>query len=89
MAAQKRGNVQRRAAVGILDVGLFALGDQLLDLGGIAACGRIVQPGIDPQLPLAGRRLREARRAAELGSADQESKAKNASRHGQANGQEG
>jgi len=49
---QKRGNMQRRAAVGVLNVGLFALGDQLLDLSGIAACGGVVEAGIDAQSPL-------------------------------------
>ena len=50
--AQKGGDVQWRAAVGVLNVGLFALGDQLLDLGGVAARGGIVKTGIDAQLPL-------------------------------------
>jgi len=68
--AQKRGDVQRRAAVGVLDVGLFALGDQLLDLGGVAARGGIVKPGIDAQLPLARRGLRKAYGAGELGCAN-------------------
>ena len=68
--AQKRGNVQRRAAVGVLDGGLFALADQLLDLGGVAARGGVVKPGIDAQLPLRRRGLRPARGAGELGCAN-------------------
>jgi len=68
--AQKGGDVQRRAAVGVLDVGLFALGDQLLDLGGVAARGGIVKTGIDAQLPLARRGLRKAYGAGELGCAN-------------------
>ena len=68
--AQKGGYVQRRAAVGVLDVGLFALGDQLLDLGGVAARGGVVKPGIDAQLPLARRGLRKAYGAGELGCAN-------------------
>src|SRR5262249_50946521 len=68
--AQKRGYVQRRAAVGVLNVGLFALGDQLLDLSGVAARGGVVEAGIDAQLPLARRRLREACGAGELGCAN-------------------
>jgi len=61
MLAQEGGNVQRGAAAGVLDVRLFAFGDQLLDLGGVAARGRVVQSGIDAQLPLARRRLSERR----------------------------
>lgn len=60
MLAKEGGDVQRRAAVGVLDVRAFALGDELLDLGDIAARGRVVQPGIDAQLALAGRDLRKA-----------------------------
>src|SRR5262249_46952595 len=76
-------DVQRRAAVGVLDVGLFALGDQLLDLGGVAARGGIVKPGIDAQLPLARRGLRKAYGAGELGYANRhESNQAKASRHG-------
>ncbi len=89
MAAQKRRDMQRRSAVGILNVGLFALTDQLLDLGSVAARGRVVESGIDAQLPLARRRLRDAYPAAQLGGANHESKAKKASRHGPAGGQTG
>src|SRR5882757_2382621 len=42
----------------VLDVRLFALGDQLLDLGNVAVGGCGVQSGIDAQLPFARRRLR-------------------------------
>src|SRR5262249_42571622 len=81
--AQKRGYVQRRAAVGVLNVGLFALGDQLLDLSGVAARGGVVEAGIDAQLPLARRRLREACGAGELGCANRhQSKKDKTSRHG-------
>ena len=80
---QKRGNMQRRAAVGVLNVGLFALGDQLLDLSGIAACGGVVEAGIDAQLPLARRRLRETCGAGELDCANHHlSKKAKTSRHG-------
>src|SRR5262249_42254889 len=87
MAAQKCRDVQRRSAVGILNVGLFALTDQLLDLGSVAARGRVVESGIDAQLPLARRRLRDAYPAAQLGGANHESKAKKAPRPGQPGGQ--
>ena len=62
MAAQKRGDKQRRSAVGVLDIGLFAFGDELLDLGGVAACGGVMQPGIDAQLPSFGGVCRGSRR---------------------------
>src|SRR5262249_30593201 len=79
--AQKRGDVQRRAAVGVLDGGLFALGDQLLDLGGIAARGGVVKAGIDAQLPVARRGLRQAWGGRGLGCARRHpSKKTNASR---------
>src|SRR5262249_24421579 len=87
MAAQKRRDMQRRSAVGILNVGLFALTDQLLDLGSVAARGRVGESGVDAQLPLARRRLRDAYPAAQLGGANHENKAKKASRHGPACGQ--
>jgi hypothetical protein len=46
-----------------------------------------MQPGIDALLLFARRRLSEARAAADLGSANYESKAKEASHHGPADGQ--
>jgi len=51
--------MKRRATLGILDVGLFALRDQLLDLGDVSARSGVVEAGIDAQLPLARRRLGE------------------------------
>ena len=87
MAAQKRRDMQRGSAVGVLDVGLFAFTDEPLDLDGIAARGGVMQPGIDPQLPFGRRRLRETCLAADLGSANHESKAKEASHFGPADGQ--
>ena len=62
--AQKRRDMQRGAAVGVLDVRFLARGDQLLDLGDVAARCCVVQAGIDAQLPLARRGLRGPRRAA-------------------------
>ena len=87
VAAQKRRDMQRGSAISVLNAGLFAFGDELLDLGGVAARGGVVQPGIDAQLPFTRRRLREARAAAELGSANHESKTKEASHDGPADGQ--
>ena len=51
--------MKRRAALGVLKVGLFAFRDQLLDRGDIPARRGVVEAGIDAQLPLARRRLRE------------------------------
>ena len=52
-------DVQRRAAVGVLDIRLLAFGDELFDLGDIAARGGVMQTGIDAQFPLGRWRLRE------------------------------
>src|SRR5262249_57443691 len=83
IVAEKGGEVEGAAAVGVLNVGLFALRDQLLDRSGVAARGGVVEPGIDAQLPFARRRLREACGAGELGCANRhQSKKAKASRHG-------
>src|SRR2546430_2395202 len=58
LLAAKGGDEERRTAAGILDIRLFAVGDQLLDRGDIAIGGRCMQPGIYPQITLARRRLR-------------------------------
>ena len=50
-------DVQRRAAVRILDVHPLAGGDQALDLGDVAAGGGGMQAGIDLEVALARRRL--------------------------------
>jgi hypothetical protein len=55
--AAERGDVQRRAAVGILEVRLLAFGNQLFDLGDIAVGGGGVQAGIDLQFTLGWRGL--------------------------------
>jgi len=60
LAAESSHN-ERRAALGILQVRLFAIGDQLLDRAGIAVGRGCMQPGIDTQLTFARRRLRRER----------------------------
>src|SRR5437868_7352169 len=81
--AQKRGDVQRRTAVSVLNIRLFALTDQPLDFADVAARGSVVQSGVDTQLPLARRALREARCAGKLDRADHDySKAGQVSGHG-------
>ncbi len=52
-------DVQRRAAVRILDVHPLAIGDQALDLGDVALGGGGMQTGIDPEVTLARWRLRQ------------------------------
>ena len=54
-------DVQRRAAVGILQVRLLASGDQLLDLSYVAIGGGGMQAGVDLQFTLGRRGLREQR----------------------------
>ena len=83
MLAQKRGDVQRRTAVSVLNIRLFALTDQPLDFADVAARRSVVQSGVDTQLPLARCSLREARCAGKLDRADHDhSKAGQVSRHG-------
>jgi hypothetical protein len=48
----ERRDEQRRAALGILEVGILAVGDQLLDLGHLATGGGGVQARIDRNLAL-------------------------------------
>src|SRR5262249_11124507 len=73
---------ERRAAVGVLNGGLLALRDELLDLGDVAARGGVVQPGIDAQLTLARRRLRPRSRAGSKQSKTADNNTKQASHHG-------
>ena len=59
--AAEGSDVQRRAAVGILQVRLLAGSDQLLDLGHIAIGGGGMQPGVDLEFALGRRSLRPQR----------------------------
>src|SRR3954466_1871836 len=59
MFAQEDSDVKGRAALGVLDVELFTLRGQLLDLGDVATRGGVMKAGIDAQLPFARRRLRD------------------------------
>ena len=52
-------DMKGRAALGVLDVELFALRGQLLDFGDVSTRGGVVKAGIDAQLPFARRRLRD------------------------------
>src|SRR5262249_16752986 len=80
--AQERGTMQRGAAVGILNIQLFALTDQPLDFHDVPAGSGVVQAGVDTQLPFAWWSLRKACRAAKLDRAkDNQSKTGKASRH--------
>ena len=45
---------ERGAAVGILDVGVFAVADELLDLGHLAIGGGGVQAGVDRDVAVGG-----------------------------------
>ena len=58
MVAEDR-DMQRRAAVAVLEIGFLAIRDQLFDLGHVAARGGIVQAGIDAQFALGRRVLRQ------------------------------
>ena len=62
MLTAEGGDVQRRAAVGILEVRLLAIGDQPFDLRNVAIGGGGMQAGVDLQFTLGGCGLRQQER---------------------------